>query len=215
MLAGPAFAADLAYPAAPPPAGSPVYSPTSVVTGDFTLGVGWLGTDGNLDSDSATGLIGGRVNIPLWSGWNEEVEAGGFSKFNGDAFTTGIFSHTYHKTQAWAGGIVLGGGATDPFHAAPTNDFVTLGVEGIVFLPSASLVGTAYYNWADKGDSWTLSLEGRYYFGPDTKLSGWLAWNNGRRRLVWLLASALEHRWSGTHFSTFISADWLPRDGAS
>ena len=119
MFAGPAFAADLAYPAAPPPAGSPMYSPTSVVTGDFTLGVGWIGTDGNLDSDSASGLIAGRVNIPLWSAWNEEIEAGGFSKFNGDAFTTGIFSHTYHKTQSWAGGIVFGGGATDPFQGRP------------------------------------------------------------------------------------------------
>ena len=80
IFAGPALAADLPYPAAPPPAGSPLYSPTSLVTGDFTLGIGWTGTDGNLDSDSSTGLIAGRVNIPLWSGWNEEVEAGGVSE---------------------------------------------------------------------------------------------------------------------------------------
>jgi hypothetical protein len=214
ILAGPAFAADLPYPAAPPPAGSPVYSPTSIVTGDFTLGLGWTGTDGNLDGDSTTGLIAGRVNIPLWAGWNEEVEAAGITKFNGDSFTTGVFSHTYHKTQSWAGGFVVGGGATDPFHAAPTNNFLTAGVEGVVFLPSASVVGQAYYNWTDGPDFWTLSLEGRYYFEPNTKLTGLLAWQTGGDADQWLIGSTLEHRWSGTNFSTFISADWVPRDSA-
>ena len=139
----------------------------------------------------------------------------GFRKFNGDAFTTGIFSHTYCKTQGWAGGVVLGGGATDPFHAAPTNDFVTLGVEGIVFCPVPAWSAQPSYNWADGPDFWTLSLEGRYYFGPNTKLTGLVAFNDGNSGSSWLLSSALEHRWTGTHFSTFISADWVPRDGRS
>jgi hypothetical protein len=213
MAAAPAFAADLAYPAAPPPAGSPLYSPASVVTGDFTLGIGWTGVDGNLDDDSTTGLIGGRTNIPLWSGWNEEIEVAGVKEFDNSAFTAGIFGHTYYKTQGWAAGFVIGGGATDPFQSASSNGFATLGFEGIVFLPSSSFIGQADYNFSDGGDFWTLSLEGRYYFEPNTKLTGLFAWSAGSANDAWLIGSTLEHRWAGTRFSNFITADWAPIDG--
>ncbi len=75
LLAAPAFAADLpAYPAAPPPSGSPVYSGTSMVTADISLALGWAGVDnGPLQSDSFSGLAGARANIPFGGGWNEEL----------------------------------------------------------------------------------------------------------------------------------------------
>ena len=68
LLAGPACAADLAASASPPPSGSPLYSPTSIVTGDISLGIGWTGTNGNVDKNSATGHASGRTNFGLWQG---------------------------------------------------------------------------------------------------------------------------------------------------
>jgi len=214
LLAGPAFAGDVpeaVYPASPPPAGSPLYSPTSVVTGDFTLALGWTGTNEDFNDNSATGHVAGRVNIPLWSGWNEEIEATGVWQFNNDAFTAGAFGHTYYKNQSWAGGFVIGGGANDPF-GTDSNGFFTTGIEGVVFLSKASIVGKADYNWSDGPDFWTLSLEGRYYFEPNTKLTGLVAWSDiGADE--WLLYGALEHRWQNTPFSTFVTADWRPSGG--
>ena len=215
LLAGPASAADLAataYPAAPPPKGSPLYSATSLVTGDISLGLGWTGTNGNLDKSSGTGHVAGRVNFGLWSGWNEELEGTGVWNFNSKEFDGGGFSHTYYKTQGWAGGLVLGGGEMNPFQSSHSNGFVTTGVEGIVFLPHSSIVGQADYTWGSSMNFWTLALEGRYYFEPNTKLTGQVAWNSNHSggSNEWMLYSALEHRWSGTAFSTWVSANWRP-----
>jgi hypothetical protein len=216
-LAGPACAADLAasaYPAAPPPRGSALYAPTSIVTGDFSLGLGWTGTNSSVDNNSGTVHVGGRVNFPLWSGWNEELEGTGVWNFNDSEFDGGGFSHTYYKTQSWAAGFILGGGATNPFNQS-SNGFFTSGVEGVVFLPSSSFVGMADYNTGSGANFWTLALEGRYYFEPNTKLTGQVAWNSNHSggSNEWLLYSALEHRWSGTPWSTWVSANYRPASG--
>jgi len=216
LLAGPAFAADLAasvpYPAAPPPKGSPLYSPTSLVTGDVSLGIGWTGTNGSVDKNSATGHVAGRTNFGLWSGWNEELEATGVWNFNSHEFDGGGFSHTYYKTQNWAAGLLLGGGEMNPFQNSHSNGFLTTGVEGIVFLPHASIVGQADYTSGSSLNFWTLALEGRYYFEPNTKLTGQVAWNSNHSGASneWMLYGALEHRWAGTPLSTWVSASWRP-----
>jgi predicted porin len=218
LLAGPAFAADLAvsaYPAAPPPHGSPLYSPTSLVTGDISFGIGWSGENGNVDSNSATGHVAGRTNFGLWSGWNEELEATGVWNFNGGEFNGGGFSHTYYKNQSWAGGFVIGGGETDPFQTTSSNGFLTTGVEGVVFMPKGSIVSQVDYTSGSGLDFWTLALEGRYYFEPNTKLTGQVAWNSDHNGASneWLLYGALEHRWTGTPFSNWVSASWRPASG--
>jgi hypothetical protein len=218
LLAGPACAADLAassYPAAPPPRGSPLYSPTSMVTGDISLGIGWTGENGNLNKNSAAGSVAGRVNFGLWSGWNEELEGTGVWNFNGGEFDGGGFTHTYYKNQSWAGGFLLGGGEQNPFQSSRSNGFLTTGVEGVVFLPSSSIVGQADYTWGSSLNYWTLALEGRYYFEPNTKLTGQVAWNSNHASVSneWLLYGALEHRWSGTPFSTWVSASYRPASG--
>lgn len=209
LAATPVLAADLSYPAAPPPSSSPVYSPASMVTGDISLGLGWAGTNGGLDSDSISGFAAGRLNIPFGAGWNETLEAGGLWMFNGDASAGGIFSHTYYKDPAWGGGFVLGYSAVDPFSSGSSGVF-TAGVEGVVFLPNASLLGKATYNWADSAanDFWNLAFEGRYYFTPNTKLTGGVSWFDLND--TWVLSAALEHRWAGTGISNYISAAYLP-----
>jgi hypothetical protein len=211
-LAGPACAADLAASAAPPPHGSPLYSPASMVTGDISLGVGWTGENGNLSGNTGTGHVAGRTNFGLWSGWNEELEGTGVWTFNGHQFDGGGFSHTYYKNQSWASGFVLGGGEENPFNNG-SNGFGVAGVEGVVFLPSASFVGMADYTFGNHNvDYWTLAAEGRWYLEPNTKLTGQVAWNSNHNGASneWLVYGALEHRWSGTPWSTWISADWRP-----
>jgi hypothetical protein len=213
LLASPACAADLAASAAPPPRGSPLYSPTSIVTGDISLGIGWTGTNSNLDKDSATGHVAGRVNFGLWPGWNEELEGAGVWAFSGGRFDGGGFTHTYYKTQSFAAGVLLGGGEENPFQTNRSNGFVTTGLEGVVFLPSSSFVGQADYTWGNNSmNYWTLAAEARYYFEPNTKLTGEVAWNSNHAGATneWMLYGALEHRWSGTPWSTWVSADWRP-----
>jgi hypothetical protein len=206
LVSGPALAADLgaSYPAAPPPSGSPLYSPTSVITADIGLAIGWQ----DWSSSSAAIGINGRVNIPWFGAWNEELEAFAGVPFSGGDTNAGVFSHTYYKTQSWAGGFVLGA------QTSPGGDGVfSAGIEGVVFLPNASVLGNVRYI-SDGGSSWTAGVEGRYYFEPNTKLTGVVqsAFNGGSGTQ---LTAALEHRWEGTKFSTFAAASyWTPAGGA-
>jgi hypothetical protein len=211
MVAAPAFAADLpaAYPAAPPPSGSPVYSGQSLVTADVSLALGWSGVSGNgLDSDSFAGFAGGRVNIPFGGAWNEELEIAGGGLFNGDAWQTGVFSHTYYKNQSWAAGLLLGY-SWSGMSGADTVSVGTAGVEGIVFLPNASVLGKIA--WVGGGDApddgINVGLGGRYYFEPNTKLTGTIDYfSDGDDS--WLFTAGLEHRWSGTPFSAFVTGSY-------
>lgn len=221
LVAGPALAADLpaAYPASPPPSGSPVYSPTSMVTGDISLALGWAGTNGHLNSDSFSGFAGGRANIPFSGAWNEELEANGGWMFNGNNSAAGIFSHTYYKNQAWAGGLLLGysgiNAGSAPFGSG-SNGVFTAGVEGVVFMPNTSVLGKVTYNWADAPmpDFWDVGIEGRYYFEPNTKVTGAIDYYSVNPN-AWQFTAALEHRWSGTPFSTFASATYVTQGGGN
>ncbi len=214
LAVGPAMAADLpaAYPAAPPPSGSPVYSSSSLITGDVTLALGWTGSDSKANGDSFSGLVGGRVNIPFGNGWNEELEASGLWGFDNNSHVAGVFSHTYYKNQGWASGFVLGATGSDLFSSSST--VYTAGVEGVVFMPNVSVVGKLTYNWADSApDFWSISTEGRYYFDPNTKVTGALAYSNEGSSDNWLFSAALEHRWTATPFSTFASLAYMPSSG--
>jgi hypothetical protein len=218
MVAAPAFAADLpaAYPAAPPPSGSPVYSGQSLMTADVSLALGWAGHDGDFDDDSFSGFAGGRVNIPFGGGWNEELEANGGWLWDGNGSVAGVFSHTYYKNQAWAAGLLLGYGWLDPFDSGGTG-IATVGVEGIVFMPNASVLGKVAWNGGGSGaidDFVNVGLEGRYYFEPNTKLTGAIDYYSTDDN-AWQFTAALEHRWSGTPFSAFVSGTYVTADSGS
>ncbi len=214
LAIGPAMAADLpvAYPASPPASGSPLYSPSSI-TGDLSLGLGWTGMNGHLSSSSISGLAGGRVNIPFGGGWNEELEANGTWMFNGKGSAAGVFSHTYYKNQSWASGLLLGYSSINP----SGGSVGTVGVEGIVFMPSTSVLGRIAYNGANAslgGNYWDVGLEGRYYFEPNTKVTGAVDYFSAKPN-AWQFTAALEHRWTGTPFSTFASANYLTQSGSN
>lgn len=207
LVAAPAFAADL--PAAPPPSGSPIYSPAPMVTADISLAIGWAGHDWTVNDDSATGFVGGRVNIPFGGGWNEELEANGAWMFNGDGSAAGIFSHTYYKNQGWAGGLLLGYSWIDP--GSNSSGIATVGVEGIVFMPHGSVLGKVAWNGGGSGaidDFVNVGVEGRYYFTANTKLTGAIDYYSTSPD-AWQFTASLEQRWAGTPFSTFISGTYV------
>jgi hypothetical protein len=186
-----------------------------MVTADVSLALGWAGFDnGPLQSDSFSGFVGGRVNIPFGGGWNEELEANGGFMFNGDHTAAGVFSHTYYKNQGWAGGLLLGYSWVDP--GGDSSGVGTVGVEGIVFMPSASVLGKVAWNGGGSGvfglnDFWDIGVEGRYYFEPNTKLTGAIDYYSTDPS-AWQFTAALEHRWSGTPFSAFVSGTYVTAD---
>lgn len=196
LAGGPAAAADLAvYPAAPPLAGSPIYSGHSMVTGDVSLALGYF-SFGSADTGEAWGT--GRVNIPFGGGLNEQVELSGLGGFEKNSYYTyGVYSHSYWKSPQAAAGLLLGGSNLSG------SGVLTVGGEAAVFLPTASFVELLAYNWADNGvpDFWSASGEARWYLNSNTKLTGSVSYNEFNA--AWKLTGGAEHRWDGTMVSLF------------
>ncbi len=203
--AGSAAAADLAaYPAAPPRSGSPIYAAQSMVTGDASLALGYFSFDG-FDTGEIWGT--GRVNIPFRAGLNEEVELSGLTGFDKNTYYTyGVYSHTYWKNRRSAAGLLLGESSLDG------SAVTSVGAEAAVFLPTASLVGLLAYNWASDGvpDFWSASGEARWYWNPNTKLTGSVSYNE--YNAAWKLTAGAEHRFDGTMVSLFGEGTYYTND---
>ncbi|MCP4383815.1 MAG: hypothetical protein GY798_20815 [Hyphomicrobiales bacterium] len=204
LSAGTVFAAELVYPAAPPPIDNPVYAQGSMVTGDVSLAFGYFSFEG-----FETGEVWGtaRVNIPFSPAWNEEIEVNGLAGFEDDAYYTyGIYSHTYAKGQQGAAGLLLGASNL------AGGEALTAGVEGIVFLPTTSLVGLLAYSWGSNGqpDFWSAAGEARWYWNPNTKLTGSVAYNEFNA--AWKWTAETEHRFDGTMMSLFVNGTYYNND---
>jgi len=211
FVAGPALAADvLVYEAAPPPSGSPVYAQQSMVTGDALAAIGYFWWDDDLNRyDNDTGEVWGaaRVNIPFAGAFNETVEISGLAGFESDSYYTyGAFSHTFFKNEASAAGLLLGASSLDG------NGALTAGAEGAVFLPAATLVGLLAYSWGQDAlpDFWTASAEARWYWNPNTKLTGVVTYTD--LNSAWALTGGLEHRLPGTIASIFADGTYYTND---
>lgn len=197
---GPAFAADLYV---PPPAGDPVYAPTSMaLVGHLELGIGY----GKSDFDSSgVGLFegAGRVNIPFHNDWNLQVDlntAGIFESGGYSSAVAGPAAHLWHRGPGGAagflGGAMLGAGGTVGFVGAEANYDVstnaTLGAQGTF--------GWSNYNF----NYWNLRGWVNYYFNPDTKLRGEIGYTaSNANTSAWNASARLEHRFAGMPFSTF------------
>lgn len=211
LVATPAFAADvLVYEAAPPPSGSPVYAAQPMIAADVSLALGYFWWDDEIDRyDYDTGEVWGtaRVNIPFGGTFNEELEASGLAGFESDSYYSyGVFSHTYWKNPGAAAGLLLGASSIAGDAA------LTVGAEGAVFMPSATLVGLLAYSWGDDGlpDFWTASGEARWYWNPNTKFTGSVTFNDFNN--AWMLSAGAEHRFAGTMASIFADANYYTND---
>ena len=213
LAASPALAADIDYPAAPPPASSPFYAPASMVTGDVGLGIAYYNEDNDgaaHDYDTGEVVGSGRVNIPFGPAWNETLEVAGLAEFRDDGYTAiGVFGHTFYKTQQFAAGFVLGGSKV------ADDGIFTAGLEGAVFAPTTTWTGLVAYNWGSGGtpDYWLASGEVRLYLNPNTKLNGIVTYADVDSS--WMLTAGMEHRFDGTQFSLFGTASYFPFDGGN
>jgi hypothetical protein len=190
LVATPVAAADMAV-----FQDSTYWSPQAVA-GDAGVAVGYFSFDGD-----GTGEVWGaaRLNIPVSAGWNEEIELSGLTGFETDSYYTyGLYSYTYWKDERFAAGLLSAGSNLSG------ASVWTLGAEGAVFLPSASLIGLVAYNWADNNgvpDFWSAGGEARWYLTPNTKLTGSVSFNEFNT--AWKLTAGAEQRFTGTMVSLF------------
>jgi hypothetical protein len=212
LIAAPAVAADvLVYEAAPPPSGSPVYAAQSMIAADVALALGYFWWNDDIDRyDYDTGEVwgGARINFPIGGGaLNEELEVSGLAGFESDSYYSyGAFSHTYWKSPTAAAGLLLGASSIAGDAA------LTVGAEGAVFMPSATLLGLLAYTWGDDGlpDFWTASGEGRWYWNANTKLTGTVTYADLNN--AWMLSVGGEHRIAGTMAGLFADATYYTND---
>jgi len=162
-------------------------------------------------------------HIPLWSGWNEEIETTGVWQFNNDAFTAGAFGHTYYRTSPGRAVSSSAAVLADPFGCVPIIGNPTKcaadskrvlhgGRRGGRVPASTSIVGQADTigrtgRISGRSPSRAATISNRIQ--ADRPWSPGTASASGRV----LLYGALEHRWQGTPFSTFVTADWRPAGG--
>jgi hypothetical protein len=199
-FATPAFAAD--FNTYVPPSGDPIYSPQPMVVGHLELGIGILSSDDfGIGEDLGAFVGAGRANIPFSGGaWNIELEAGGGALFDdGESISSiGAAGHVWTK---------LNGAAIGVFGAVnfPTGATVyTLGLEGEAYLGNVTLGADADYNWVDglgDGEFWSVSGWADFYFTPDFRLGGELAYLSGDVPDTWSAALDAEYRFSGSPFS--------------
>jgi hypothetical protein len=208
LVVVPALAADVTYPAAPPPPGSPLYSPASLVTGDLSLAIGAASGGGeNLGAYEGTG----RAALPLTGGFNFEAELldDGFFQ-NGESVNSfSAVGHLYAQNQTDALGVY--GGASSLFYASGW----TGGVEGQIYLSKFTLDGSLGFASIQGGGStgWGAKLGGRYYFDPNTKLSIYGNFSSADGENLWGVSGAVEHRFAASPWSLFVKASWNTVNG--
>ncbi len=214
ILSGGALAADVgtyAYP--PPPPGSPVYAPVSMVTGDIAAAVGYWS-----DSYDAAGEIlgAGRVNFPLQGGsnWYVTAEVFGAAAFF-DPTETAILGalHAYHKTEQYAHGVYISAQANS--WGGYSQTAFGGGVEGAAFMGNTTLVGRLGYYGAG-GDFapppfWSAEAIARFYVNPNTKLAGIAAWQSDPG--LFMLAGGIEHLFAGSNISGLGRIAWFNGEG--
>jgi hypothetical protein len=197
----------LSYPTSDvPQAGSPVYAPVPMITGDALVGLSYYSEPGY----NTFQLLGGiRANVPLGDGrWNITGELAASTAFKAPNFNQVVGGlHLYHKTPQFAHGVFAEGlwyGETG-FNGTE----VGAGVEAAAFLTNAALVGRATFHWGDNSDGtydyWSLQGIGRYYLTPNTKLVGMIEWWSPDG---FAAGAAAEHLFSGTNISAFATAAW-------
>jgi hypothetical protein len=204
----------LNYPAAPPPIGSPVYAPASMITGDATVGLTYYAEPD--DDYSVWDIFGsGRINVPLGGGpWYITGEIFGLAALNEYKYREFLgAAHLYHKTPQYAHGVYVAGlGYSE---VGFNGHELQTGVEGAAFLGQFTLTGALGYTWGDNDDGaysgWDVLGMATYYLTPNTSLAGAVElWGSGSG---WALGARAEHMITGTDMSVFGNASWATEDG--
>ena len=182
-----------------------------MIAADVALALGYFWWDDDIDRyDYDTGEVWGaaRINFPIGGGaFNEELEVSGPRRLRGRQLLQlrRVQPHVLEEPRRRAG-LLLGASSI------AGNGAWTVGAEGAVFMPSATLVGLLAYTWGDDDlpDFWTASGEGRWYWNPNTKLTGTVTYNDFNS--AWMLSAGGEHRIAGTMASLFADATYYTND---
>jgi hypothetical protein len=192
-----------------PRSGDPLYSQTSILTGDIQLSFGYNKLDGDFLADEKTfWTFNGwtRANVRL-NTWNVLVEVGGGAAFGGDipdGFNDPNFNAFGH---VWGGDGVRYGA----FGGALYQD-ITVGVVGVeaeADVGNATLGGQAFFLFSEFEDGWGLRGWGDYYFTPNTKATGDIAWATVDGEDLVALRGRVTHRFAGTPINVFGEATYF------
>lgn len=201
MLAGPALAGDLTY--SSPKQGDAFYSPTSMMVGDISGGLGWLDSGSN---STGFAVLGARLNLPLHDGWNLEPDLGLATAFDPSVTVAGGVAHLYKNLPNADVGVFLGGyGTSAP--STSTGTFI-LGAEAAYYGHPNSIFGArAAYAWVSNSTSYPiLGANWDYFFTPDVKSTlrvDWMGGTSGQPDAT-TGALALTKRWFGTAWSGYV-----------
>lgn len=193
-----------------PPSGDPMYSSSSMVNGDIQLSLGRAWIDdlkGTTDFNVFQGQ--GRANVAFGNTWNLLAEIDGTAYFGGDYdgysdSTFGAYGHLWRGANGVRYGV-FGGVRFDYL------TFGTIGLEAEFDISNITLGGQGSYSFADPDCCGSINIFGLrgwadYYFTPNTKLTGELAWWNVDdfdSVDVIDVRGRLTHRFAGTPFNIF------------
>ena len=194
-----------------PPSGDPMYASSPMVVGDIQLSLGrtWLDDEkGNAEFNVFQGQ--GRANVAFGNSWNLLVESDGTAYFGGDydgysEASYGAYGHLWRGAGTVRYGVF--GGVT-------FNDltFGVIGAEAEVDMGNVTLGAQGSYSFADADCCGNVDIFGLrgwadYYFAPNTKLTGELAWwkvdDDYESVDVVDVRGRVTHRFAGTPFNIF------------
>jgi hypothetical protein len=208
LFAGSAFAADLgmyAPPAPPPPA-------VPVVAGDIAIGMGLFSEtySGEGEDTYNAGIVTGvgRAAVPVSGSISFEGEVTARSVFDdGESYYNGFAAvgHLYTSNPTYAAGV-FGGYAS----IIDYSGYVIGGEANYYAGPFTLFAQVAYWNGQDYYDGILQGrLGGHYYFNPDTRATLDLNYYSNNLADVWSAEGKLEHRFTGTNWSGFVSGGYV------
>lgn len=209
LFAVQAMAADaIVYtpPVPPPPA------PAPMVAGDISIGMGLFSEtysgDGS-DTYNAGIVTGvGRAAVPVSGSISFEAEVNARSVFDdGESYYNGFAAvgHLYTSNPTYAAGLFGGYASISDY-----SGYVIGGETNYYAGPVTLFAQLAYWDGSNYPDGILQGrLGGHYYFNPDTRATLDVNYYSNDVADVWSAEGRLEHRFSGTNWSGFLSGGYV------
>lgn len=226
-IATPALAADLSG-GYVPPSGDPVYSSAPMVVGDIELGLSWLDFDFNDEKSADVRKFSGwaRANVAFGNTWNLLAETGGDAIFGGDVSDGFSQSAIGANAHIWGGanGLRYGAFGGVSFGVDGETTWPVFGVEAEVDMGNVTLGGQGFYSWFSPdgcGDCDAYGARGwvDYYFMPNTKVTGELAWTQvndffAEENTIFGGSARVTHRFADMPINIFAEAGYWNVDSS-
>lgn len=203
LMIGPAIAGESSD--GLPPASSPLYSATSLYTGevDLSFTVGVRKSDTILQGDAV-----GRIAGPLGGWLSGEGELLGLIYNSSGTTEAGVggVGHLYKAAPNHALGLVAGAVSLD------NKTTYAIGGEGKLYMGQNTLTGqVAYVRARDKYDYTLFGGQLDHYFTPDIKglVNATYFDRQGSNRYLWTLMLGAEKRVAGTNWTVYGTGGYM------